>query len=35
MITDVKSLDEMQEAFEKLDANPAAMKTLIARGNRT
>jgi 2-desacetyl-2-hydroxyethyl bacteriochlorophyllide A dehydrogenase len=33
MITDVKSLDEMQDAFEKLEANPASMKTLIACGN--
>jgi threonine dehydrogenase-like Zn-dependent dehydrogenase len=33
MITDVKPLAEMQETFEKLEANPAGMKTLIACGN--
>jgi 2-desacetyl-2-hydroxyethyl bacteriochlorophyllide A dehydrogenase len=33
MITDVKPLAEMQETFEKLESNPAGMKTLIACGN--
>ena len=33
LITDVRSLSEIQSAFEDLDQNPSAMKTLITMGN--
>ncbi|MDE2674417.1 MAG: alcohol dehydrogenase catalytic domain-containing protein [Paracoccaceae bacterium] len=33
LITDVRSLSEIQLAFEDLDQNPSAMKTLITMGN--
>ncbi len=33
LITDIRSLSEIQSAFEDLDRNPSAMKTLISIGN--
>ena len=33
LITDIRSLSEIQSAFEDLDQNPSAMKTLISIGN--
>ncbi len=33
LITDIRPLSEIQSAFEDLDRNPSAMKTLITMGN--
>ena len=33
LITDIRPLSEIQPAFEELDKNPSAMKTLLKIGN--